>query len=326
MGGMLFGGADNPFAAPAPAAEAPTTEKEPEEEEFSDEESEEESESERLAEELALKSDLASTSPSPTSLWVEQSTRYPALYLNTIPEPSSSSSASSKKLSASEAAAIKSAPGLDDDEIKGFAKEGYEKMLLDGIDSTFERFLKRVEVEPRQAVRYEFGGEPVAFHAKGKVYDLLWPIEKRLRAGEGVAVTTGQFKQGEPAPGERSFSPHAVPPCEVCGAERVFEAQLMPNLINLLKADQIQKADGSLDSDTSAAPQDTKSAIEQALGRRLPNSEGKKEGKEETFDARSGLVWSTAFVFVCSQDCVGNQSEEECWKEEIVLAQFEDEQ
>lgn len=332
MGGMLFGGgSDNPFAAPAPAAAAPITndrnEEEREEEEYSDEEeSEEESESERLAEELALKSDLASTSTSPTSLWVESSTRYPALYLNTIPEPSSSSTSSSKKLSPSEAAAIKSAPGLDDEEIKGFAKEGYEKMLLDGIDSTFERFLKRVEVEPRQAVRYEFGGEPVAFHAKGRVFDLLWPKEKKVKAGEGVAVTKGQFKQGEPAPGERVFSARAVPPCEVCGAVRVFEAQLMPNLINLLKADRIQKADGSLDSDTSAAPQDTKSAIEQALGRRLPNSEGKKEGQEEAFDARSGLVWSTAFVFVCSQDCVGNKGEEECWREELVLAQFEDEQ
>ncbi len=269
LGGMLFGGgSDNPFAAPAaaPATATETADKDNENEDDEDEddeseEDEEESESERLAEELALKSDLAATTPSAESAWVESSTKYPALYLNTVPEPSSSSV--SKKLSKEEVAVLKSASAsgalaqndMDDAELKGFANEGYEKMLLDGIDDTFERFLKRVSVEPRQAVRYEFGGEPVPFHAKGKIYDLLWPKEPKLKAGDGVAVTKSQFKSGASAQNgaERAFSVRAVPPCPHCGGERVFEAQLMPNLINLLKAEQIQAADGSLDTDASNA-------------------------------------------------------------------------
>lgn len=365
LGGMLFGGgADNPFAAPAPAAPSavetgPADQEAQENEEYSDDEDdsedEEESESERLAEELALKSDLAATTASAESAWVESSTRYPPLYLNTIPEPSSSSV--SKKLSKEEAAMLKNASasgaltdGADDADLKGYAKEGYEKMLLDGIDDTFERFLKRVSVEPRQAVRYEFGGEPIAFHAKGKIYDLLWPKEKKPKAGEAVSVTKGQFKKGEAAPGERVFTSRAVPPCPECGGERVFEAQLMPNLINLLKADQIQSADGSLDPDSSLLTNLTtdddeeakrKAAIEQALGRRLPSPPADNQTTTTTtstpspspsFDARSGLVWSTAFIFTCAKDCcpptaaAAASQDAECWKEEVILAQFEDEQ
>lgn len=355
LGGLLFGGSsDNPFATAAAAAPASATHVADEAQDSDDEsgdesdEGDEESESERLAEELALKSDLAASAPTAESTWVESSTRYPPLYLNTVPEPCSSSL--SKKLSKQEAAMLKSASAsgaltttdsaADDADLKGFAKEGYEKMLLDGIDDTFERFLKRVSVEPRQAVRYEFGGQPIAFHAKGKIYDLLWPKEYQPKAGQGVAVTKGQFTAGSAAPGERSFSARAVPPCQQCGAERVFEAQLMPNLINLLRADQIQAADGSLApdalevslSETQDEEAKRKAAIEQALGRRLPGSaEGngqKATTGDLTFDARTGLVWSTAFVFVCKNDCCNGElhGDDECWQEEVVLAQFEDEQ
>ncbi|SNX83835.1 related to TSR4 - cytoplasmic protein required for correct processing of the 20S pre-rRNA [Melanopsichium pennsylvanicum] len=350
LGGMLFGGdSTNPFACSTPAAPAtapvaeatPNAEHDVELEIFDDDSEgdyESESESERLAEELALKSDLAATNSIPS--WVESCTRYPPLYLNTIPEPCSSSI--SKKLSSEEAAMLKdaSASGALNDasieqDLKGFAKEGYERMLLDGIDDTFERFLKRVSVEPRQAVRYEFGGEPIAFHAKGKIYDLLWPKENKIKAGGQVSVTKGQFKSGEAAPGERSFSSSAVPPCPECGAQRIFEAQLMPNLINLLKADQIRSADGSVDMDADSTVTTTagdeqakrKAAIEQALGRRLPGDKSKAEDGGSTFDARTGLVWSTAFIFTCSKDCcVSIEQDRECWKQEIILAQFEDEQ
>lgn len=341
LGGMLFGNAaDNPFAAPAAAAPAPATdaavalaadESDDDSADDDDEESESESESERLAEELALKSDLAEAAPA-TGSWVEDATRYPALYLNTVPEPSSSSE--SKKLSKQEAEMLKAASqsgamvDVDDADLKGFAKEGYEKMLLDGIDDTFERFLKRVQVEPRQAVRYEFAGQPIAFHAKGAVYNLLWPAHKPA-AGERVAVTKGQFGAGAAATqGERTFSARGVPPCPDCGAERVFEAQLMPNLINLLRAHTIQTADGAVDTDSSQHPggegeEDRKRAIEQALGRRIP-TEGSKDSAP--LDSRSGLVWSTAFIFVCSKDCVVPPNDaDECAKHELILAQFEDE-
>ncbi|PWY99509.1 hypothetical protein BCV70DRAFT_201075 [Testicularia cyperi] len=357
LGGMLFGGSDsNPFAA-APASEAKPTDsttpaaaassEAPDSDEDEDDysESEEESESERLAEELAIKSALESNPVS--AAWVKNSSHYPALYLNTIPEPSSSSR--SKKLSAQEAELLKnssqaSGVDLDENELKGFAKEGYEKMLLDGIDDTFERFVKRVSVEGRQVVRYEFGGEPIPFHAKGVMYNTLWPKANDRKAvpGEQVAVTKSQFKTNaaiQDAEG-REYSDSRIPACPACGGRRTFEAQLMPNLINLLKPDTIVGAAKEEDDDQSTPSQQLseqdrrKLEIERALGRKLPSApsaDGTIVQTGEYLNSSTGLVWSTAFIYVCENDCcvpnTGDSaaSSDECWREEFIAAQFEDE-
>lgn len=342
LGGMLFGGASNPFA-PAPS-EVRAEQQDPPADGSESEDDSEESESERLAEELAIKSDLEAV-PKGTS-WVTSSTKYPALYLNTIPEPSSSSL--SKKLTAQEADLLKkastAAPGeagnFDENELEGFAKEGYEKMLLDGIDDTFERFVKRVSVEGRQVVRYEFGGEPIPFHARGAVYSMLWPKAGSTdpKAGEQVSVTRSSFKTSAtsgPNTELRDYTDSNIPPCPACGSPRVFEAQLMPNIINTLKADSILAADGTL---LSTQPEDTlsedarrKRDIERALGRALPQAPSAEgEAIKHTgayLESVTGLVWSTAFVFVCSKDCCipSAGSNDECWREEFIAAQFEDE-
>lgn len=339
---MLFGGASNPFA-PA-ASEVPTEQQDVLKDESDSEDDGEESETERLAEELAIKSDLEAVPAS--SSWVTSTTKYPALYLNTIPEPSSSSL--SNKLTAQEVELLKkassAAPGeagnFDETELKGFAKEGYEKMLLDGIDDTFERFVKRVSVEGRQVVRYEFGGEPVPFHARGAVYSMLWPKAgtAQPKAGEHVSVTKSSFKMSTAADRTaeaRDYTDSNIPPCPACGSPRVFEAQLMPNLINTLKADTIQAADGSLLSnqgeDTLTDEARRKRDIERALGRALPQAPtGDGEAVKHTgayLESVTGLIWSTAFVFVCSKDCCipTSDSDDECWREEFIAAQFEDE-
>lgn len=65
-------------------------------------------------------------------------------------------------------------------------------------DPTLLSFRKRVEREPEQVVRYDLEGEP------------LWI--------------------GEPRPGATD-----IPVCEHCGRQRVFECQLMPQLLNSLE-------------------------------------------------------------------------------------------
>lgn len=354
LGGMLFGGATNPFATTPSEAEKSSTQNTDQiaDELDSDDESEE-SESERLAEELAIKSDLEAVSTSDN--WTTKTSRYPALYLNTIPEPSSSSL--SKKLTAQESELLKkasvAAPGeagnFDENELKGFAKEGYEKMLLDGIDDTFERFVRRVSAEGRQVVRYGFDGEPVPFHARGAVYSMLWPksASARPKAGEHVSVTKSSFgtsdKAGSP-PEARQYTNSNIPPCPACGAPRVFEAQLMPNLINTLKAETIRGADGALLTSSSIQTDANlseearrKRDIERALGRALPEATTADDAAVRHtgayLESVTGLVWSTAFIFVCSEDCCiptthdspKNTNNEECWREEFIAAQFEDE-
>ncbi|XP_053684145.1 programmed cell death protein 2 [Sabethes cyaneus] len=62
-------------------------------------------------------------------------------------------------------------------------------------DKTFARFRKRIEAEPEQVLRYDRKGSP------------LWISD---------------------------VLPEAVPDCENCGAARVFEFQIMPQLLNNL--------------------------------------------------------------------------------------------
>ena len=75
--------------------------------------------------------------------------------------------------------------------------------------------------------------------------------------------------------------PISVPPC-ACGARRVFEFQLLPSLLQLLKVDAHNMI---------------------------------KVNLEDLLEA-SGMDWSTVLIFVCEQDCgVGE------WKEEVAIPQ-----
>eukprot|EP01024_Parvocaulis_polyphysoides_P011467 TRINITY_DN14015_c0_g2_i5.p2 TRINITY_DN14015_c0_g2~~TRINITY_DN14015_c0_g2_i5.p2 ORF type:complete len:218 (-),score=13.83 TRINITY_DN14015_c0_g2_i5:415-1068(-) len=74
--------------------------------------------------------------------------------------------------------------------------ERYEKQILEKVDTSMIKFMKRVNRSPQQCARYGFGGQ------------CLWPA---------------QFKLGD------------VPKCPLCGADRVFELQLMSPLIACLQ-------------------------------------------------------------------------------------------
>lgn len=73
---------------------------------------------------------------------------------------------------------------------EGWGGEAYEADVLPGGDATFPKFSKRLQRAPQQCVRYSFGGTP------------LWPFPQQPQA----------------------------PPCEACGAPRMFELQAMPAL------------------------------------------------------------------------------------------------
>ncbi|KAN0064844.1 hypothetical protein ACQY0O_001901 [Thecaphora frezii] len=369
LGDMLFGGGSaafasaNPFAGTATAS-APVSsagdvnapERKDIESNYSeeDEDEDEDDEEERLAEELQIKADLERKS-TPNSDWVKQVPKYPALYLNTIPEPSSSKD--EKKLTAAQAKTLKPDEDYNDEELKAWGKEGYEKMMLDGIDDVFERFAKRVGVEGRQAVRYEFGGQPLPFHGRGQLYKKLWPKDPAAKPSQPVAVTRGAFTTSgfASSSGMPAYDASCIPPCPACGSARIFEAQLMPNLINLLRPQAIQKGEeqpSNFDDDDDCDSDDLshlsgeerrRAEIERELGRTLsvPHTEGDSSdaGRKATTMAqdegkprvprRTGLVWSTAMIYVCEKDCCipadGAAEEGETWREEWIGVQFEDE-
>ncbi|XP_067854295.1 programmed cell death protein 2-like isoform X2 [Heptranchias perlo] len=82
----------------------------------------------------------------------------------------------------------------------GGRAETYEKTKVRHGDRTFVKFLKRISRCPQQILRYSWSGLPLFLSS--------------------------------PAVGFQS----AVPACRICGSRRVFEFQLMPALINLLKS------------------------------------------------------------------------------------------
>lgn len=333
LGGMLFGA-----PTPAPAAQPQAAAEEPE----SEDESESDEEESRMAEELAVKASLEATQR--TADWASTSAHYaPALYLNTIPEPSSSARrAATTKLTPAAKAALKAGDGTvqgDDAGLKEWEGESYQRMMVSGVDEAFERFVARVGAEGRQVVRYELGGVPLPFCGNGEVYDQLWPKPARNATPVSRQPIAPTDRSG------RAYTPTAVPPCPACGGPRTFEVQLMPNLVNLLRptllADVTDASDATLDaaSVSVSAEERRRREIESALGRKLPRepdadgitrakaqTEEQRKAEEAALKARTGLAWSTAMVFTCEGDCCvpQNEVEGETWREEWVGAQWEE--
>lgn len=228
---------------------------------------------ERLAEELAIKASIEELQAQLQDDWTRTSSYYTtSLYLNTIPEPRPAQDTET----ATELASTREAS-------TGNEGEQYEQTTIDGIDDVFERFTRRLGSEARQVVRYEYNGTPLPFSAMGPLYKQLWPSGWR---------------------GAMDVS--SVPPCPHCGAPRVFELQLMPNLANLLRPDKLSDADSVV---TSNSEEHRQAEISSLLGLKDTNS-----------DMCTGIVWSTAMVFVCSRDCC---SDTEGWAEEWVGVQHE---
>lgn len=241
-------------------------------------------EDDRLAEELAMKASLEEQRAQLPEDWARSALHYQQpLYLNTIPEPLPSDGQDGQ---------ADEEHNDDDDEdqanavpqISSGEGEQYEKMMLDGIDEVFERFARRLGSHSSQVVRYEHGGQPLPFSAAGPLFRKLWP--QGLHGG---------------------FDASSVPACEKCGAPRVFEVQLMPNLANLLRKEQLSDAAAE-----SGADDQRQTEIASLLGLKDAASS----------DIRTGIAWSTAMVFVCSKDCC---QQSESWTEEWVDVQHETE-
>lgn len=278
----LFGNGSLFDAKPAETP-APQKEEQKEAQENDDDDDDDYDEDERLAEELAIKASLEEQRAQlgTDKDWARTAARYtPALYLNTIPEPARNVEAAEQPSKATLARAQETGADMDEGD-----EEEYEQMTVEGMDTIFERFTARLGSEARQVVRYEYDGTPLPFSGAGSVYKKLWP--------------NGQY------------TAQSVPPCEKCGAPRVFEVQLMPNLANLLRADRLEGLGERAGGDSEAQ---RRAEIASTLG--LPMD-------ADASQMPTGIVWSTVFVFVCSKDCTPSPAEG--WAEEWAGVQFEGE-
>ncbi|KAF1806252.1 programmed cell death protein 2 [Mucor lusitanicus] len=148
--------------------------------------------------------------------------------------------------------------------------ETYEKQHLPkGVDKQFKKFTERVECAPSQCVRYEFNGQPL-------FYTGLRPQDQQL-------ITS---------------------PCKYCKGPRVFEFQLMPNVLSILPTTEFATKD---------------------LGAAKPI-----DAKVKNVDAKTvldswnvGMEFGTILVFVCQKDCHQGSIEDVSYMEETALVQYE---
>ncbi|KAF9221417.1 hypothetical protein BS17DRAFT_785351 [Gyrodon lividus] len=232
------------------------------------------------------------------SIWAATPS-YPAMYLSTmseyIPQP--------PKAKIPTNASIEDPP--EDDGKAGkeatWALEAYENSLE--VDNVFDRFTKRVGYTGEQCFRYELKGTPLPF-ASDNVFESLFPAPPQ----DSLPVTRAKYKV-VPAM-KRSYTTASIPPCPSCRSSRVFECQLMPNLINVLRDSVIDKdveVQKLTDEQRIKAVQD---ALKRAKG---PGSRG--------------MEWGTCMVFSCGNNCCldeGGKDAKECWQEEYVLVQWDE--
>ncbi|KIK65701.1 hypothetical protein GYMLUDRAFT_39202 [Collybiopsis luxurians FD-317 M1] len=179
-----------------------------------------------------------------------------------------------------------------------WAFEPYENSLE--VDQVFERFTKRVGYEGEQCIRYELRGTPLPF-SSDKIFQSLFPTPKT----DPLPVTKPDFKVVLPQ--KRIYSPYSSPdnllsPCPACKGKRIFECQLMPNLINSLQSKS--------DREIKMSDEERRAVIQKVL----------KGGVEK------GMEWGTCLVFSCENDCrVDADSKEmkDVWREEQVLVQWD---
>lgn len=190
----------------------------------------------------------------------------------------------------------------------GFGPEIYENSL--DTDLIFERFSKRVANEGEQCVRYELGGIPLAFQTDD-VYHKLFTLKKPTST-----VVTGAAFAVSTAP-KRQYDISTLDRCSYCGKGRVFECQLMPYLINLLRTPS--------ESDEARAANLTLEERRKEVERLVKGLKGGVRAEEMT-----GQEWGTCLLFTCEDDCCMEKNEQgehwearACWREEVVLVQWE---
>lgn len=221
-GGNPFATSGNPFSnpsSPPPASTEINPEPKPEPSAPSTNTSTDETKSlpRTFAQTLNLNNDQQTPSPQlPSEPWpteADQPTPYPIAYL---------SEAEYETLDPTPAPAIPQNTRLVDVDYDGSSsntKGGKEdrEVFESSMDAAFQRFADRLAQNPEQAIRYEFGGQPLLYSKTDAV--------GKLFAAPGTGGVTTAAK--------------GMPRCGNCGATRTFEVQMTPHAITELEADEL---------------------------------------------------------------------------------------
>lgn len=177
---------------------------------------------ETSASEVSISSSLKSTAP-PTSPepWPEDSQlpSYPQYHLDAENETLDALSQNSESVQVMD---------IDEPAAGGATSSGVEDVdsFESTIDKAFQRFADRLAQNPLQVLRYEYTGTPLFYCKTDAVAKLLAPHQPPSRSNDKEVATDCR-------PGSIG-----MPPCQSCGAGRVFELQLTPQAITELEVEE----------------------------------------------------------------------------------------
>ncbi len=149
------------------------------------------------------------------------------------------------------------------------------------------------QLKQADQARYELGGVPLPYSSTSTLYHRLFP-------NAPTTATKSHDDAEEDLQIESYYDPSSIPPCPRCNAKRVFEMQLVPQLISVLQPDTLS---------TTGLP------IKRRKKKGLSEEERKKElarlAAGEGGDGEGGgggigeMEWGTIMVFGCEADCEG---------------------
>jgi pre-rRNA-processing protein TSR4 len=168
--------------------------------------------------------------------------------------------------------------------------DGWDKLLPKGVDDVFEKFVRRIQSADdasTQVLRYDFGAVPLPYSSSSALFKKLFPKAPiRKVSSEEDDVDLAEY-----------YNPSFIPKCPRCKGTRVFEAQLVPQLINVLRPSAL--------CTTGAAPTAKAAAAglseQQRKAQLALLAKGEADGDE--------MEWGTIMVFSCARDCVGISEE-----------------
>lgn len=180
----------------------------------------------------------------------------------------------------------------DDDEAPEqkaeWREDGWDKLLPKTVDDIFERFVRRLagaEDATTQVLRYDFDAVPLPYSSSSGLFKKLFPgAPTRAPSSEEDEVNLGEYYTTKP-----------VSACPRCAGPRVFELQLVPQLINVLRPHALSTTGAARESASGRQSE----AERRAEIMRLAKGEARGEGDV------GEMEWGTIMVFSCKNDCVG---------------------
>ncbi|KAI1370816.1 programmed cell death protein 2 [Hypoxylon crocopeplum] len=117
---------------------------------------------------------------------------------------------------------------IDSSDGKEGGKGGKEdrEVFESSMDAAFQRFADRLAQNPEQAIRYEFGGQPLLY-------------SKTDAVGKSLALYTSHDPSGGLNTRVKTAGGTGMPRCANCSAPRTFEVQMTPHAIAELEADEM---------------------------------------------------------------------------------------